>query len=337
MKQHIVKSIVAILFTTTVVAQQPASIKFYNIPVIENGKAAQSSFKSNEFIYARAELGMTLKDFLKITRPVDVSEMCYVFQNLIVSYTTIDGKKETMNFAPGNYLYISQDDLNKTYLDFDIAPNPANAKSVFCRVYTFREYLSTNPFVGKNFLVSCKDKSTVQFTISVYGGGAHLHDNKTIGKDLPMATGTFNWEYSKSDLDALNQNWDLAQKKVAVDGFNLTALPQIFSKPFKTSDPKLSPAKLTAILKRDYPDRKVIKMALDSDGGLLWLIAKNNLGIPRYRYFKGLLHIAYKEDGVCKVGTVELIENYAGGGKYEALKADYPSESNRSINCALIK
>ncbi|MEN9550030.1 MAG: hypothetical protein RIR12_2621 [Bacteroidota bacterium] len=326
--------LIAILITALVTAQNNGTFKFYNTPPDKGAAVSKTSFKSNEFIYARMELGKTLKEYFKIEDP-DVATNPHVLVFRVKSdFTAKDGQSYLGSYYGSHYLYVKPEDLSKTYLDLDILPDPALASSVFCLVSTFKGGKYGSPVYGLD-LTSKKNNSTLHYTILLVGGTTNGNDYDKPG--LPKATFTFDIVVNHADQTVIDQNEKLCDKKVAEEGMNLTALPPIFSKPSKPTDPKLQPAKLAAILKRDYPHRQVLKMALRSDGGNTWLISKNDFGIPRYRYYNGILHIAYKQDGVCYVGTVELIENYKGGGTYWYLVADYSSEYDRKINCAAVK
>ncbi len=325
---------VTFLFAASVTAQQQASIKFYNMPAGEVGNTARSSFKSNEFIYARVELGKTVKEYFKIEESDEPTKPHILIFRFKIEYTSNEGKRYATNYMNGDFMYVKPEDLSKTYINVDILPDPALASNVFCLVSNLKGGHYASPVYNIRFN-EYKNNSVINYGIELVGGTNET--NKAGNPEWPRVGGEFAITINHADYEKYKQNNDLTDKKVQADGMNLSSLPPIFSKPFKTTDPKLTAAKLSVILKRDFPHRKVLKMALDSDGGQLWLVSKNDFGIPRYRYFKGLLHIAYMEDGVCKVGSVELIENYLGSGRYAALAADYPSEYDRKINCAAVK
>lgn len=327
-----------VLTATTLQSQNNVTIKFSNTSLVTGNEAGRTSFTSNEFIYARAELGKTVKDFFKIENPDDATSPHSLNFTFKMEFTDVkDGKNYTSNFSSGSFIYVKPEDLAKTYINVDIIPDPAVATNVFCLGKSFKGGFFSSTVYNLD-LKQYKNNSKLKIAIRLsgfketYPGSGYT---KTDG--MPPVTGEFEMTVNHADNDTYKQNSLAADKKIGANGLNLSSLPPIFSNPFKTTDPKLTTAKLAAILKRDYPHRKVLKMALDSDGGQLWLIAKNDFGIPRYRYFNGVLHVAYVEDGVCKVGKVELIENYLGGGKYAALAADYWSQYDRQINCGLVK
>ena len=338
MLKHLLLFISVVGITEMVSAQNNVTVKFNNTPFTTGSDAGKTSFKSSDFIYARADLGKTVKEYFKIDNAGDATTINSLNFTFKMEFTDArDGKNYASNFSSGSFIYVKPEDLAKTYINFDIVPDPSTASTVLCMVRNFKGGLFSSTVYNLD-LKQYKNDGKIKITIRLAGyKETYPGSGYTTTEGMPKVTGEFEMTVNHADNDTYIQNSGLADKKIASTGLNLSSLPPIFSKPFKTTDPKLTTAKLTAILKRDYPYRKVLKMALDSDGGQLWLISKNDFGIPKYRYFNGILHVAYMENGVCKVGSVELIENYLGGGKYAPLAADYWSEYDRQINCAAVK
>lgn len=337
--QKIISLYVLALFNvTSLLAQTNGTVKFGTVPFTKGNEGGKSSFTTIDFIYARAELGKTVKEFFNLESPGDATSPQAVNFSFKMEFTDAkDGKNYTTAFGAGNFMYIKPEDLARTYLNIDLMPDPAVATSVFCMGRSFKGGFFSSTVYNLD-LNQYKNNSKLKITIRLsgfketYPGSGYT---KTDG--MPQVTGEFELTVNHADVEGYKKNALAADQKIAANGLNLSGLPPIFSSPFKANDPKLSAARLMAILKRDFPHRKILKMALDSDGGQLWLVSKNEFGIPRYRYFNGILHVAYMEDGVCKVGKVELIENYLGAGKYAALSADYWSQYDRQIDCELVK
>lgn len=68
--------------------------------------------------------------------------------------------------------------------------------------------------------------------------------------------------------------------------------------------------------------------------------ARDEFNLPKYRYFNPHVHMAYKMDGQCRIGTVTLRENHEGSGNYGPLEVAYTSASqqqDRGIDCTKIK
>jgi len=287
MLKHFLLFISAALIAITSQAQNNAKVIFNNVPFTNGSEAGKTSFKSSEFIYARVELGKTVKEYFKIEEPAGPTKPHVLIFKYSKRYTEADGKTYADNFTNGEYLYVKPENLNKTYFELDILPDPAIAKDMFCMVSNFQggKYSSPIYFVRlKNY----KNNSTISYSIQLVGGTTVANDAGNPA--LPKVTGSFDLVIDHADELLVKQNMELASKKVQTDGDKLASLPPVFSKPFKTTDPKLTASKINAILKRDYPNRKVLKLALESDGGQLWMVSKNDLGIPRYRYFNGKLH-----------------------------------------------
>ena len=56
-------------------------------------------------------------------------------------------------------------------------------------------------------------------------------------------------------------------------------------------------------------------VANNSPNGL-WIIQKNDLGIPTYQLLAENVYTIYKREGKCFLGDVSIAKDYLGGGKY---------------------
>lgn len=58
-----------------------------------------------------------------------------------------------------------------------------------------------------------------------------------------------------------------------------------------------------------------------------WLIQKDDLEIPKYRYKHGMIYVQYPksstDDGYCRIIYVNIIQDYAGGGSYGTSYASF--------------
>jgi len=81
------------------------------------------------------------------------------------------------------------------------------------------------------------------------------------------------------------------------------------------------------VVELQLPAAKIFKAGFEQAS---WLIDKNELGIPRARFKRGLVYgrNPNNEDPFCRVWYINVIQDYAGGGTYAAAYARY---LNRSI------
>jgi hypothetical protein len=96
-------------------------------------------------------------------------------------------------------------------------------------------------------------------------------------------------------------------------------------------------AKVLAIVKRDLPRRTILKMVIEKTG-TTWSVAKDDYGLPKYRYFYPGVYVAYKIDGKCYIGKVTLRQDYTGGGTFGPLHVGFTSGGDdKGIDCAKVK
>jgi hypothetical protein len=156
----------------------------------------------------------------------------------------------------------------------------------------------------------------------------------------PFLEGEFDFNFSESDIATLEKNRTAIRDITRENAFRYDKLPDVFSNPGPLNDPKATAAKISAILKRDLPQRTILKFAAEKVSGVQWNVAKDDYGLPKYRYFTPDIYVAYKMDGKCYVGTVTLRETYQGGGTFGPLEVAFTSASqqqDRGIDCAKIK
>jgi hypothetical protein len=316
-------------------AQSNKEMIFSNDPLVNNTNA-KTSFTSAEYIYGTVDLdGKTIKDFFKI--PDIKYEDEYYYLNYLVE--VYEGNDMLADNWPSRTL-VKEADIKNTVLYFDVLPEPSKASSVLSGTEKFDAGLFAGPLYTMIRNQDFKKNGTYTIKVRFYYKSRDAYGNEQPKEKWPECKGSLSFAFNENDVPAVLINKTEADAIVAENAFKMSKLPAIFSTPSKVNDPKVTPAKLAAILKRDRPERTMLKFVIGEVDGVLWKIATNDLDIPRYRYFTPYIHVAYKMDGKCYVGTVELIEEYLGGGKYGSLKVGFTSASNRkdnAIDCGKVK
>jgi hypothetical protein len=154
----------------------------------------------------------------------------------------------------------------------------------------------------------------------------------------PFIMDGFDFTLREADIANLKKNSKEVTDVVQNNAFRYDKLPPVFSNPGKLTDPNATTAKVAAILKRDLPNRTILKFVAEQYSGTLWHIAKDDFGLPRYKYFNPHIWMAYKMDGKCYVGYITLRQVYSGGGTYGPLEVAWTStKEDRGIDCTKIK
>jgi hypothetical protein len=291
--------LVAIVLTAGIntTTSQNATAKLVFSKTIDG--AAETSFSSADYIYARIEFtGGTVNDFFAWAPVTDK----YAYFDLRTSFWIWYGK-EYRQCHPFQTLMLRTAERNKSVLHFDVLPEPSRATSVivFNAANTGTQTNSTFAIsVGKdNFPKEGLYK--IKYTVSGVTQDEWKKD-KTI--DI---TGEFDFDFHNSDIAKMLKERDEAVKLIRSTAFKLNKMPEIFSAQIVANDPKLTRAKIAAILKRDKPNTNICKFAIGKHRAV-WEIMKNDLGIPRYRYFVGDIYFISKAENVCKVESVYLRE-----------------------------
>ena len=312
-------------------------IYFSNKPFAETNAGAKTSFSSNEYIYGRMELqGATLKEAFKIKEAGEGMRYPYLMYESAVFK---DGQEMRLD-SRNNYIYLTPDDLNRAYLNFDVLPEPSKSTTLFSLLDDFSAGLGFFPLYNmineENFPSAGKYMIRVRFFYRSLNAWGKEEDSEK----WPELVEEFEFVFKESDVAALIKNGKQATEVSRENAFRYDKLPAVFSNPMTVTDPKATNAKIGAILKRDLPNRTIIRFAVEKYSGSLWHIAKDDYGLPKYRYFNPDVYVAYKMDGKCYVGTVTLRETYSGGGTYGPLEVGFTSASgvqDRGIDCAKVK
>jgi hypothetical protein len=323
------------IIATVTKAQTNLTIRFYNHPVTNSTEAGQSSFKSNEFIYGRVELGITVKDFFKIK---DVTEkypypyLQYLVKIPYIDYSTYEHVLRDKENSWKNIL-LTEEDLNNTYLNIDVLPDPALAKMVLSGTADFSSGLAACPLYHMISPDVFKKNGAITIDILLYQPTNDAWGNLEDKKKWPTVSGKFDFVFNEADIAQLKKNREIANENIQAKGVQVSALPALFSKSDKFTDIELSSSTAFTIIKRDLPKLIIKKWALQNREG--WRIINNNNGTPRYKTYNAELHVAYKKDGKCYISEIIFSKSYLGAGKYSKIMAENSQE--KMINCTTIK
>ena len=347
MKQIIALCMSCFLFLISSAKQKPQNssniagkIYFSDKPFANSNAGSKTSFRSSEFIYGRMELkDQTLKDAFKL--PEDGKSSMKNKNDSYLRYEISITKDDYQWGYELVYIYVPGKDKNSTSFNFDVLPSAAQVTSFMALVEEFDVgfipaplYRHIDPSVFKD-----NGNYTVKITLSSEShdawGGAEPREK------WPTIEGEFDFAFDANDIATLKNNSKAVGDAVENGVNRVTKLPDYFSNSTKLSDPMLSNANISAILKRDLPARHMtlLKFAVGSYTGLLWKIEKNDLGLILRRYVTPDINVVFKFENTCYIGYVRLWQEYQGGGKYGPLIAGGGScnSCGDKIDCNLVK
>jgi hypothetical protein len=314
-----------------------AKMYFSDKPFTTNHEGAKTSFKSSDFIYGRIELdNQTLLDAFKMN---SIKTKYYYLRFWVCSYK--NGEQQGSKNSWEYLLIKNEDDVKKSYLNFDILPNPSTATSALCGLEDFTSNIAGGPLYfivnQSSFPEDGEYSIQVRLFLESFDGWGKRQDFEK----WPEVKDEFKFRFNSNDIQTLKKNGEAGDELVRRNTFRLSKLPDYFSNPNKLNDPMLSNANISAVLKRDLPSggMTLLKFAVGSYTGSLWLTEKNDLGIILRRYVNPDIKIVYRFQDDCYVGYARLWQEYVGGGKYGPLIVGARScnTCGNKIDCSLVK
>ncbi|MEO6612084.1 MAG: hypothetical protein ABIT05_02675 [Chitinophagaceae bacterium] len=328
--------ITVFISTESVARENPdlsGKLYFSNQPFSSSNAGNKNSFSSKEFIYGRVELnGTTIKEAFKLKDGVEHPYLqCSIF--------LFRGEKEIDRQTSMNYFLLKEEEKSSSSLNFDIMSEAEKSTTVYSMMDDFSLGLGFNILPGMIINKELRsDKYTVR--IRVYSKTLDAWGKEQPEEKWPFIEDEFVYNFNEDDAGMVIENNKRITSVTRENAFRYDKLPPVFSNPAKLTDPNASAAKITAILKRDLPERIILKWVVEKVSGLQWHIDKDELGLPRYKYFNPEVYVAYKMNGKCYVGSVTLRQPYAGGGTYGPLQVGYTTageQHDKGIDCAKVK
>ena len=306
---------------------------FSNQPFTGSAANSKKSFTSAEYIYGRIELPSgIIKEAFKIKE--DNKTLPYL--QMKVTILKAGGDNDEIR-SDKYYLLINDEFKNGNALNFDILPEGSKATTLYSLLDDFVAGLGHFPLpsgIGYAQLPDGKYKIRLKiYTETKNAYGSYQDEDK-----WPILEGEFDFSFKEDDVARIKSNAVQGSDIALENAFRYDKMPPVFSNPGKLTDPGATSAKIASILKRDLPDRQIIKWVAETYNGLYWSIAKDDIGIPKYKYFNPHIWMAYKSNGKCYVGFVTLRQVYSGGGTYAPLAVAWTTtKDDKAIDCSKVK
>jgi hypothetical protein len=307
---------IIIIATLTIVSMTADAQKLFfgNVPFTTSNAGGKTTFKSNEFIYGRMEVPTTIQQFFKVKKiPLDIYQPCLYYK-----ITVYKNKDYRMGENMDVYVRITQEDLNRNYLNFDVLPQPekatttmSNGKSPAPLYYMFNR---DNFPEGATY--------NLEFKIMFPTYDPYSPDTQLIPDKWPTVKQNIEFTFTPDDLEMLQANAKKATELVKTNVSTAAVKDRGLIKEWSTKAPITSgvtESELRAMIAAKLkPDTKIIKLATQpSPKGNEWLIEKNNLDIPTLKYHNQPYGVFVKNGaGRCYYVEGNLQKDYSGGGTY---------------------
>jgi hypothetical protein len=188
---------------------QGAALYFSNKPMPASADGNKKDFSSNEYVYARLDLGgKTVKEAFNLVP--QKSGYYYLRVWVLVSQ---DGEYFGSHHQ-WESMWVRDADINKTVLDFDLLPEAAKAKTVICGTEQFNSTFMPGALSlminEENFPADNKYFVRVKVFMKAYDGYGKLTDYDK----WPCVTGDFSYQFKTSDVPAILQNIDAGKTAI---------------------------------------------------------------------------------------------------------------------------
>ncbi len=329
-------------------------IYFSNKPFTTTNEGSKTSFTAGEYIYGRFETGGgTLRDVLKFSPITDENPEHRLNYNLYLYYISkglIIQPQEAVK-AIYNYPFtvLTEADLDKTYWNFDVLPEPAKAAT---RIYTHVRMMEIEsedgPYALYNYLKNSAEEQTYTVRIELQRQTRDFRGKvEDEGKWLIVegrATIDFkgtNFAKIKADGDQIEANRVQRYKKAKeeADTAELAneALPSEWTLKSNPLLPGLTESSVKAMFQYNHPYRvqkQIIKLYAEPATSRERTVVPNELGIPKYRYVRQKFTVFVKVVGEdkCFYQRLTPAQEYSGGGTFGDFYALLEGRVN--ISCA---
>jgi hypothetical protein len=296
---------------------KPGKIYFSDKPFITGTDLAnaKTSFTAGSEIYGMIVMN---KNFGEYTEDEDKAFAVTFYANLI----NISGDGSSANTALAANIHLKYNKQN--YLFFDISPAPSKAVTYaeynFMRIGNLMATIKGNETYGDKPKLG--NKRTYEFEFKI---GYKVFAEAKLDIDYTNATKETmkTWMAREDEAFALAKTNTLkANDNEASNTAANLPLPKSFMKPSGNAytDPRLTAAKITAMLKKIPEVKDVLKfMFVRTTAQSDFELYKTPLGVPDYKWGNRFFQFIFKDaKGKCLAAGGRIKMNYEGGGKYGA-------------------
>ena len=179
---------------------------FSNKPFTTGNAGSKKSFTSSEYIYGRLELeGQSVKDAFKVWDPTSGYPYSYLLHRVFVYRNGVEMGHNTLNVC-----LLEQKDKNKTYLNFDILPEPAKATTVMSGIERFDAGLFAAPLYGEINSDNFKEEGEYKIVVKFYYESYDVWGKREDIEKWPVFEDDFTFMFTLKDVAMLKKNETLA-------------------------------------------------------------------------------------------------------------------------------
>lgn len=326
---------------------QGARMIFSNNP---DGSNPKTTFTSAENIHGRIDFGgRTMSDAFGWKAMGD-RKFYYVsyFVKILPAGSNQGWEHDWHNGR--SYTLVTKEEAQKTYWNFDVLPDPTKASTISSAIADELQFYNSPagmwPKIGDmdSARGTFPQNGAYNVDITIYGD-SYDDWGKPAGEfeKFPTVSATLAFQFSGTDGQRIASGYQKARDAIEASKNRkemYRTMPDWWAKASRPTDPKLAPARLVPMIKGFIGQWNLtyMKHMIVEFTGPLWVIEKNDLGIPEYRMVKPYIYVIYKDakDNSCQVGALYMRESYAGAGSYGAPYLGGIRDVQH-IDCAVVK
>jgi hypothetical protein len=328
-------------------------IYFSDKPFGATNEGSKTSFTTGDYIYGRFETGgKTLREAFGFAPIIKENPEHKLIFNLYVygpyAYS-VDGYRTEVS-AVTNYPFVifTEADLDKTYWNFDVLPDPAKTTTrVADSDYFKTEAEDKGSLALYKFLKQKAEEKTYTVGIELVKRTTDFRGNPepeekwlTVEGRLPLQFKTSDFAKIKADQEKMEANrvarikqGSEDSKKAAIENEPLPKAWTLKSSPLL---PGLTEANLKEMFLRDHPywvQKQIIKLYAEPANATVPTIVNNELGIPKYRYLRQsfVAFVKVVGENKCFYQRFTPAQPYSGGGTFGGFYAILDDRIN--ISC----
>ncbi len=186
------------------VRNDPVNGKMYfsNKPFTTSNTGSKKTFNSSEYIYGRIELdGKTVKEAFKVWDPSDGYPYSFLLYRIFIFHNGEEMGQNTLNIC-----LLEQKDKNKTYLNFDVLPEPSKATTVMSGIERFDAGLFAAPLYSLINSNNFKEEGEFRIVVKFYYESYDAWGTRELVEKWPKLEDEFSFMFSIKDVAMIKKN-----------------------------------------------------------------------------------------------------------------------------------
>lgn len=337
-------------------------IYFSNKPFTTNHDGAKTSFTTGEYIYGRLETdGRTLREVLKyspITKENFEHRLIYNLYLYYIDPNSAEGYRWAEGGDSDNFSVLTEADLDKTYWNFDVLPEPAKSTTRLFdreRIWLDSDYMRyerdySGPLSLYKYLKEKAEEQTYIVKIEFRKKTTDFRGNYEPAEKWLTVEGRATIDFRGTDypkikadqeqLEAIRKRRSEKDKEDALNSLlQSESLPQEWTLKSNPLLPGLTDSLIRELFQKysSYRlEKQIIKIYAAPFTSTQRTVVSNELGIPKYRslsqWFTVFAKVNYEGENKCFYERFYPVQVYAGAGTYGNYSAIM--EDRVDVSCA---